>query len=667
MKKKILLMDNDKDFLEVHGRLLVQAGYEVLNANSTTEATALLVDQFVHLAILDVRMEDDEDPQDISGLKLAETEVNQAIPIIFLTAYPSWEYAKKALGAASTGLQIADMVDKADGPDALLQAVEKAFTNYVLVNDQLVIRWNEREKLSFAFFITLLEPQLATEDLPVRISEIEALFRRLFHNSNQLTVSRLFKRGENIIFLELSAYNALGRESQYVVACGLKETVANERKRHQVMLPQASQTGNLVSERIAETTRFASTAYSLNGAEIAELVNFTAFYQSQSAEVVAEVLDHLFETTLHTWYSQGRYYERQETGDTFFKDWLRLEALTQAEFEERAQSICREILDSGLAEVTLSPYQLQWQLSPECSETYPNPITFLYQKQSALAPPFLCGTTHGQLSGDSILVSPEARAWVLDFGWMAQGPLIRDFVALETAVKFDLLAARDSETIYEVETRFLAVSHLGEAPDSSKLEPSIQKAIETIGRIRYHTARIIGPKIEHYLGGLYLYALARLATYDPHIHHARHELMLMLHALLSSALLCQKLAPKDLPSQALYSLWIDESDEVWVENQKITLTPREFDLLHYLYQRKGELCDRLEIAVDVFNETFAEIEVLKLNQEITDRMKRDTADPMINATMNRLRKKVEVNPRHEYIVTERGKGYRLDLGQYSDH
>jgi DNA-binding response OmpR family regulator len=662
MKKTILFMEDDKNFLEVHARLLVQAGYEVLKASSIAEATTLLAEQFIHLAILDIRMEDDTDQQDITGLKLAESNTYQAVPKIILTAHPSWEYAEKTLGAALEGLQITGMVKKADGPDALLQAVEKAFTNYVLVNDRLVIRWSERETLSFPYFITLLEPHLAAEDLPVRTGEIEALFRRLFHDSHQVTISRLFKQGEGTLFLGLSTYNELGRESQYIVACGLKETIANERKQRQEVLPQATQPGSLVIEMMVETTRFAAIAYSLAGMDITELANFTTFYHYQPIEVVTNALNHLFETTLHAWYSKGRFHEEQKTVSTFFNEWLRLEELTQAEFEDRVQSICREILDSGLAEITLLPHQWQWQLPPERSETYPNPIPFLYQKQAAFAPPYLCGTTHGQLSGDSILINPEGQTCLIDFGQVSQGPLIRDFVSLETAVKFDLMLVRDAEAIYEVEKRLLAVSCLDEDIDSTNLEPSLQKALETIGRIRHYAARVIGPEMEHYLGGLFLYALARLAAYNPNVRHTRHELIPLLHALLSSALICQKLTlppGKNLPQQAIHKLWIAENDEVWVENQKITLTPREFDLLNYLYQRKGELCSRLDIAKTVFDAV--------LDPDLSHWHNAQLVAPVLNSTMNRLRKKVEINPRHEYIVTERGKGYRLDLGQYSNH
>ena len=666
MKKTILFMDNDAGFLEVHSRLLRQAGYEVLKASSIAEATALLAEQFVQLAILDVRMEDDRDPQDISGLKLAEAKAHQTIPKIMLTAYLSKEYAEKALGAILEGLEIKGMVNKADGPDTLLQAVEKAFTHHVFVNDQLVIHWNERKRLSFAYFITLLEPQLAAEDLPLRTNELEALFRQLFPDSHQVTISQLFKQGESDLFIGLSAYNTLGRESQYVVACSLKRVMANARKQHQDRLPQASPAGSLVVERTTETTRFAATAYSLTGADMAEFVNFAAFYQYQSVERIINVLDHLFETTLHAWYSKGQSYEIQKTTDTFFSVWLGLES-SQAKLAKRVQSICREIMDNGLAGIALLPHQLQWQLLPERSEVYPNPVSFLYRKQPAFVPPYLCGTTHGQLNGDSILISPEGQTWLIDFSQMAQGPLVRDFVALETAVKFDLMSAHDIETVYQVEKRLLAASRLSEALDSSDLEPSLQKAIEIISCIRHHAAKVIGQEIEHYFGGLYFYAVARLTTYNPDVRHTRHELIPTLHALLSAALICQRLTPlsgqnlssKNLPSQAVYGLWIGENGEVWVENQNIPLTPREFDLLDYLYQRKGELCSRLDIAKSVFDAV--------LDPALSDWHNAQLVAPVINSTMNRLRKKVEINPRHEYIVTERGKGYRLDLGQLSDH
>jgi len=73
----LLLVDNDQDFLDICGEYLVRAGYHVIKANSREEAQHLLEITNIHLAILDLRLTDDTDEKDRSGLILAETVARQ--------------------------------------------------------------------------------------------------------------------------------------------------------------------------------------------------------------------------------------------------------------------------------------------------------------------------------------------------------------------------------------------------------------------------------------------------------------------------------------------------------------------------------------------------------------------------------------------------------------
>src|SRR5271157_6051781 len=98
MAKKILLVDNDTDFLDTRAEKLSDEGYVVFKAASIEQAEQILEDAWVHVAIVDIRMRDESDGKDTSGLSLAKKEAYHSIPKIILTKYPSYDYVKEALG-----------------------------------------------------------------------------------------------------------------------------------------------------------------------------------------------------------------------------------------------------------------------------------------------------------------------------------------------------------------------------------------------------------------------------------------------------------------------------------------------------------------------------------------------------------------------------------------
>lgn len=133
MPKRILFADNDQKFLQSRKEFLEQEGYQVVPAANETEARRILEQGTIDLAILDIRLREDKDNKDISGLTLAK-ETDPAIPKIILTNYPTYEAVREALGVSMEGLPAAvGFVAKYEGPEALLRAVRKAL--------QVMSRW----------------------------------------------------------------------------------------------------------------------------------------------------------------------------------------------------------------------------------------------------------------------------------------------------------------------------------------------------------------------------------------------------------------------------------------------------------------------------------------------------------------------------------------------
>lgn len=87
---------------------------------------------------------------------------------------------------------------------------------------------------------------------------------------------------------------------------------------------------------------------------------------------------------------------------------------------------------------------------------------------------------------------------------------------------------------------------------------------------------------------------------------------------------------------------------VRLDRQEVALAPKEFDLLVYLYERKGEVCAKDDIGTAVWPE-YADGAVY---------------DYQIENLVRRLRAKLEPDPNApQILITMRGRGYKLlDVG-----
>jgi DNA-binding NtrC family response regulator len=87
-KATILFADNHTHFLNTRKEFLERAGYRVITADNLEAARRILEGGQIDLAILDIRLVDDDDEKDTSGLTLAR-ETNRFVPKIILTRFPT--------------------------------------------------------------------------------------------------------------------------------------------------------------------------------------------------------------------------------------------------------------------------------------------------------------------------------------------------------------------------------------------------------------------------------------------------------------------------------------------------------------------------------------------------------------------------------------------------
>lgn len=649
MQKRILLVDNDVDFLETRSELLERSGLTVFQASSAEEGERILQRNWIHVAIIDLRLRDDNDPRDTSGLNLAKAAQYRSVPKIILTRYPSYEYVREALGPMLEGLPPAvDFLDKREGVEAITEAIDRVYRDYLRINGQTQIEVHEG--LPLFYLVNLIEPELDNDSVIDRSHELEDLFRRLFYGARQVTLSRLVARQEQRTTLLVFVFSPDGAESHYLVKCGLRQAVHNEAANYTHLVPPVSSGRPTIKAKQTETIHFGAVAYTLTGGNPEEMTPLGRFYQDNSKDLVVRLLTHLFSACLAPWHTRNRFRDTQKRLADYLQEWLQLagDTLDQERFGLRVQNLCQKALAAGFAEVTYTPTQLIFHRVDHSSVTYFNPVGRIAKMQFSDGP-VLGGTVYCQLNADGILVDRQAYPWLIDYSRVTRGPLVYDFVKLESVIKFELLSDPGIPARHEMEERLLSVSRLDQKVDSAGLSPEIQKAIEAINHIRHCAARVVGPEFEPYREGLWWYALHQLTQYDPATQYPQRWLLCYFHSLLSVVMLYQNLAKNiepDLPEEALKSLWIDEDNsEVWVESQRVELAPGEYDLLLVLYRHANRLCTRQEISQELYRTDYG----------------LETEDA-INTTMTRLRRKIEPDPRRpRYITTVRGRGYKLDL------
>ncbi|MGD9091211.1 MAG: response regulator [Anaerolineales bacterium] len=128
-KITILFADNNPNFLKTRTEFLEKEGYRVVSATNPTEARRVLERGDIDLAILDIRLLNDDDEKDLSGITLAK-ETDPIIPKILLTSFPSVKTVRESLRVQLIGLPAAvEYVYKGDGPEALLRAIRNVLSH----------------------------------------------------------------------------------------------------------------------------------------------------------------------------------------------------------------------------------------------------------------------------------------------------------------------------------------------------------------------------------------------------------------------------------------------------------------------------------------------------------------------------------------------------------
>jgi two-component system cell cycle response regulator len=117
--KKVLIVDDEEDFLSMLGKRLTAEGYSVITATNGTDAIGLALLQHPDIIILDVLMPELEGEE--VAAKLKGYSRTRSIPVIFITALPSETEEKKYRSKAGGNIIFAKPLDA----EKLLEQIKK--------------------------------------------------------------------------------------------------------------------------------------------------------------------------------------------------------------------------------------------------------------------------------------------------------------------------------------------------------------------------------------------------------------------------------------------------------------------------------------------------------------------------------------------------------------
>ncbi|MCA9916716.1 MAG: response regulator [Anaerolineales bacterium] len=462
---RILLVEDDENAYDPIARWLKEEGYLLRLATSYTEAKSALENDHFNLAIIDMVLAT-EDPEKVEGLQLLEDietlQLRGVMPIIVITAHQKYTLPAWNLNADRLIMKEAGYLRKLVNTIKEL-AQEKIKINFDLeyMSDSLNVLEDVAEDVNWSMAerpsTKLLAPQ------------VRDLFGKLFVDARSLYVSKLKPglTGAAVVRIQPTWNGGLGRS--YVAKVGRKDKVETEQRHYEANVKHFL-TANAVTQADVHYSRHLGTLlYTFAEKQGVALKEFDEFYQkNDSAQVIASLRE-LFEQTYRYWFANP---ERVLADvPSLYYDAFQLDP---KKLTGRIQVVLPE----------LNPDDDLIQLTPG-KEKVLNPIAWLKKhKQECVIQVNKC-ITHGDLTGRNIMVDDSGKCWLIDFYRTYKSHILRDFVILETDVKFRLMSLLSLADFLHFEEALLEADRQNQPPI---LPPSFakdaRKAAEVIFALR---------------------------------------------------------------------------------------------------------------------------------------------------------------------------------------
>lgn len=115
-KDRILIVDDDVDFLHLMSDILSETGYSVRTARTGMEAINKCMEELFSLLLIDIRLPDMDGVDLLNRVKDTDPKIRKVI----ITGYPSVDNAQRALNLGADGYLI-----KPVDPESLIEMVQR--------------------------------------------------------------------------------------------------------------------------------------------------------------------------------------------------------------------------------------------------------------------------------------------------------------------------------------------------------------------------------------------------------------------------------------------------------------------------------------------------------------------------------------------------------------
>lgn len=479
---RVLVVENDVTVRSDHVEHLRRWGYEPFAAEGVgtqllDDAAQKAAEHRCHLALVDMRLIDDYNRQDTSGLALVP-QLQPTVAII-VSGYGDRAAVRDALKAK----QAFDFVGKEEGPGRLRQAIRDALRQHC--NCPMPIQWYPGYE----------PPDIVQKLLPgvanVPIDEPACIISRLYANQSiaqielrpitayyGAIIDRPARERSVVMVARAQGVDQHWRQTE-IVKLTQKEPIEDEVSNyHRYVAPHLSPHR---TARIEDRAN-AVTLWDLGGLRYTNIATeqrkpFRQWYAQATTEQVIHAITDLFDETLQPWYRLGSPQQVDTVYDYYVNTFPKLEQRLAA---DAAQS--RELHIPGLA-IAL-----------------PNPVSWIRtrSRQSRFLS-YWEAYTHGDLHGGNIFVDQFGRTAVIDYERSGPGYFLRDIVELEVDIRLRILTVTRGELslAYELDTLLLIPEHPDQLPQwrdipaaKPETQANLRKAFEVIVALRHLARRV---------------------------------------------------------------------------------------------------------------------------------------------------------------------------------
>ncbi len=467
---RILVVDDDADIRRNITKTLQRVGYKVDPAENCQNAIKNLQTESYHLVVTDLHMPDfDGRFSPRAGLNLLK-RINQDFPECFVIMLSGAGEIRHALEVRDYGITY---VEKNSGNT---QEFLDIISQTIQINLDLKINYGYGTNLKSA--------------------QDEEILRRLYVNASEINVSLIAPGTRGTVVYRVTARDLDGKwRVAQATKIAWKDQIQLEEKNYHKWVDgriQGDRYAHLMTHPVYTRKRGGMLMRFLN-LELDGLLTFYNFYQNQNVDAVSQVINNLFDNTLAFWHE-----DKDREVLLLIQAYVQYFDVDNWQLDKHMSRYLKEF--AGQAEIRFEEIDLH----------FPNPITLF---QQLLNSPYdfekrtYKTIVHGDLHSDNIMVDKFLNCWLLDFTRTGPAHILRDFIELETSIKFSALESKPLVDICKFEAALESQDSLTESiPNVCKGDTELQKALAAIQLIRQKAAYAILPEKdirEYYIGLLF--------------------------------------------------------------------------------------------------------------------------------------------------------------------